>query len=317
MREQKFFHASRITRHASLEKLLGLLEKSLRERGFLAVAERGELMQLRLLRTVQMRRHLDLDANVQIALAIALQIFHAAAFESQQRAGLRAGGNFDRRTAFERRHFNLRAQRGLHKTHGNFAEQIVAVARKNFVALDVQENIQIAGRPAAKTGLAVALRTQTRSALDARRNAQLDLGRALFFAVAVTRLARFFEQAALAFAMRARLRDAENAARRQHLAASAAGRAGFQFGARLRAGAVAGFALVELRDGNFLFTAERGFFQRDLQVVAQIVAALRAGGILIAAKNIFKDAATAAAAKHFPAARARHPARRLPLASAA
>ncbi len=74
---------------------------------------------------------------------------------------------------------------------------------------------------------------------------------------------------------------------------------GAQLGTGFRAGAVAGVALVELGDGDFLFAAERGFFERDLQVVTQIVAALRAGRVVAAAEKIFKNAAASAAAKHF------------------
>ena len=65
----------------------------------------------------------------------------------------------------------------------------------------------------------------------------------------------------------------------------------------LHAGAAAGFALVELGDGNFLFAAERGFFERDFQIVAQIIAALRGRRILAAAEESFKNAP--AAAEHF------------------
>ena len=111
-----------------------------------------------------MRRHFHLDAHVQIALAVALQIFHALALDAEGRAGLRAGGNFDRGPAFQRGHFNFRAERGLDKTHRHFAEQIVAVALENFVRLDVQDHIKIARRPAAKAGLAIAGRTQARAA---------------------------------------------------------------------------------------------------------------------------------------------------------
>ena len=59
------------------------------------------------------------------------------------------------------------------------------------------------------------------------------------------------------------------------------------------------FALVELGDGNFLFAAERGFFERDFHIVAQIIAALRAGRILAAAEMFSKMLPPAAAAEDF------------------
>src|SRR5208282_5479889 len=128
-----------------------------------------------------------------------------------------------------------------------------------------------------KAGLAVAGGAQARAAVHARRDAQFDLGGLLALAFAVAGLARLLDDAPGAFAMRAGLRNAEDAARSQHLAAPAAGRAGLDFGAVLHAGASAGLALVELGDGNFLLGAERGLFERDFQIVTQIVAALRGG----------------------------------------
>ena len=118
-------------------------------------------------------------------------------------------------------------------------------------------------------------------------------------AAAGTLLAGFFQDAPRAFAVRTGLRDAENAARGEDLAATAAGAALAHFGAGFRAGAVAAIAFVGLGDGNFLLGAVGRLFQRELQVVAQIIAALRAAGILAAAEKILKDAATAAAAENF------------------
>ena len=164
--------------------------------------------------------------------------------------------------------------------------------------LHEQHHIQITGWSAAKTSLAIPLRTQTRTALDARRNAKFNLGSVLRLAAAGTFAARFVHHAPLPFAMRTRLRDAENPARRQHLAASAASAAGARLRTRLGARALAALALVELGDGNFLLATERGFFQRNFQIVTQVIAALRAGGIAAAAKHIFKNAA-ARAAKNF------------------
>ena len=46
------------------------------------------------------------------------------------------------------------------------------------------------------------------------------------------------------------------------------------------------------------FAAERGFFERDFQIVTQIVAALRSRRVLVAAKEIFKNASTRAAAEN-------------------
>jgi hypothetical protein len=129
------------------------------------------------------------------------------------------------------------------------------------------------------------------------RNFIFELRSRLPFAVAG--FARLFQNPPRAFAMRARLRDAENAARHQAPARARRTSRTFSILNRLRAGAVARFAFVELGDGNFLFAAERGFFERDFQIVTQIITALRSGRILAAAEKIFKNAAHRRAAEDF------------------
>src|SRR5205085_10553200 len=96
---------------------------------------------------------------------------------------------------------------------------------------------------------------------------------------AVAGFDRFFNHSACALAGRARLRDAENTARTDHLAAPAARRARFHARTRFRAGAVTDIAAFRLRDGDLLLATMRGFLEGDLHVVAQILAALRLRGI--------------------------------------
>src|SRR5260221_7307534 len=84
----------------------------------------------------------------------------------------------------------------------------------------------------------------------------------------------------------------------QTLPLPAALRAGFHARTLFRAGAAARIASVELCDGNFLFAAERGFFERDFKVITQIIAALRLRRVgLLAAEKIFKNVAARRAAK--------------------
>ncbi len=140
-----------------------------------------------------MRRHFHLDAHVQVTVAIAVQVFYALALDAESRGRLRAGGDFDGRAVFQRRNFDLRAERRLHKTHRHLADQIIAVAFEYLMLFDEQNNVKIAGRPAAKTGLPIALRTQSRATLDARRYFQFDPRIALVFAVAVACFTGLFQ----------------------------------------------------------------------------------------------------------------------------
>ena len=52
--------------------------------------------------------------------------------------------------------FYLGPERGLHKADRHLANQIITVALKNIVRLDVQHHIQITGGTTAKAGFAIA-----------------------------------------------------------------------------------------------------------------------------------------------------------------
>src|SRR5579862_3581751 len=69
------------------------------------------------------------------------------------------------------------------------------------------------------------------------------------------------------------------------------------------AGPIAHVATLGLCDSDFLFTAVRGFFERNFHVVAQIPSALRLRGVGASAapKQIIKNAAASASAapEHF------------------
>src|SRR5580765_1736175 len=214
-----------MTGRALAEQSLGALEKALALRTFLAVAKIGELLKLRLLCGGKLRRHFHVNPDVQITVAIALKILHTLAFEAEQCARLRAGGNFDERLAVERGHFDLRAERGLNKTHRHFAKQIVAVTLEDFVGFDVQHNIQISRRSAAQSSRTVAGGTQARARVHARRNAEFDAGGFFAPTAPVTAFARMLHDPARALTLRTGLRDAKNPARADDLAATVTGRA--------------------------------------------------------------------------------------------
>ena len=72
-------------------------------------------MQQLALALVQLVWGLDPHFDEQVALAVTVQDGHAFAADSHRRARLRAFGNLQRVFAFQRRHLNLSAQRGLGK----------------------------------------------------------------------------------------------------------------------------------------------------------------------------------------------------------
>src|SRR5690349_5866387 len=93
----------------SSEKVLRFLEEAPGLRVYVRVAQVREFLQLGALGCVQMCRDLDNYAHVQIACAVALNIFDAFALEPEYGAGLRSRGNLDVGLAGHRRHLDLRA----------------------------------------------------------------------------------------------------------------------------------------------------------------------------------------------------------------
>ena len=93
-------------------------------------------------------------------------------------------------------------------------------------------------------------------------------------------------------AARAGLLDREEALLHAHLAVTGAGLAGGGRGAGFGAGAAAGLALFHDRNADLFLRAARGFFQRDLHVVAQVGAAMRlAAPAASTAEDVAEDVA--------------------------
>ena len=124
-----------------MEQIFCFFKKTLADWAFLSVAERGKFLELGFLLGSQACWNFDINADVEVAITIALDIFHSFGFEPEHRAGLCAGGNSDGGLAVQRGHFDFRPERRLHKAHRHFAKQIVAVALKNFMRLDVEHDV--------------------------------------------------------------------------------------------------------------------------------------------------------------------------------
>ena len=91
--------------------------------------------------------------------------------------------------------------------------------------------------------------------------------------------------------LRARLLDREESLLHAHLAVAAARRAADGLRAGLGAGAVARLALLQRRNADLGFGAARGFLERDLEVVAQIGAAIDVRAAAAAAEDVAEDVA--------------------------
>ncbi len=133
--------------------------------------------------------------------------------------------------------------------------------------------------------------------LDARRNVDAERALLLDMAGAVTLLARVAHDAAVAAALRAGALDGEEALLGSDFSNAAAGRALLGLGARFRAGAAAGLAGDGARHLDMRGAALERFFQRDLEIVAQVAAAVLPPALLAAgelAEQILEDVAEGA-----------------------
>src|SRR5215472_18466235 len=107
-----------------------------------------------------MGRYFDVDAHMEIPVAITLDVFHPFAFEAERSPWLSAGRHFDLSFAVECRHFDFRAQCRLDEAHRYLAKQVITVALKDFMWFDMKNDVEIARRAPTPTGLTVASRAQ-------------------------------------------------------------------------------------------------------------------------------------------------------------
>src|SRR5262252_5186854 len=156
--------------------------------------------------------------------------------------------------------------------------QVGAVAVEEAVPADRQEDVEIAGRPAARARLAFVGEPDAGAVLDALRDVDRQRAVALHPARASAGRARIIDHLAAPVAGRAGALEGEEALRLPDLAVAAAGRAGLRLGAAL--GAAAGADLAGDRGGNadLRGLALERLLEADLHAVADVGAALAAAG---------------------------------------
>ena len=144
----------------SLKEVFGFFEEALADGAFLAAAELGEFFELGFLRGGQMRRNFNVDANVQVAVAVALNVFDPFTFEPEHGAGLCAGGDTDAGLAIQRGDLDFGPEGRLDKIDRDLAQKIITIALKDFMRSHVQDHVQVARWSTAEASFAIARRTQ-------------------------------------------------------------------------------------------------------------------------------------------------------------
>src|SRR6185436_4848352 len=107
--------------------------------------------------------------------APAADVRHATPFQCEGGAGLCALGNLKGFFAFERRNLDFSAECQRRILQRNLAEQIVAVALEEWMALHMYDDVEVASRPTCRPRLSLSAEPQTLSRGDPRWNSHGEL----------------------------------------------------------------------------------------------------------------------------------------------
>ncbi len=254
-------------------------------------------------------RRLDHHLAEEVSGIARAQPLDALAAQAKDLPGLGLGRHLHLGRAVERRDLDLAAEGGLRKADRHLAVQVVAIALKHPVRPEMDDDVEVAGRSAVHAGLALAGEANAIALVHAGRNLDREGLVALDAPGAAARGAGVGHHLARAVAGRARLLDREEALREAHRARAVAGLACLRLRAGFRAGPAARVAGLHRRDADLGLGAARRLLERDLEVVAQVRAAIdRRAAARAAAEDVAEDVAErvgeAAEAGRFPRAHA-------------
>src|SRR5215218_8342649 len=245
------------------------------------LGQRGELAQQLALLARELLGHGHLQADQQVAGALAAAAGHAPAPHPEGAAVLGAGRDLQGDRAVQGRDLELGPKGGLGEGHRHGDGQVRGRAPEQRVRGDPDLDDQVAGGGAGLARLALAAEPDGRPVVDPGGDAHLQLPGADLAAAAVAGRAGVVDHRAAALAGRAGAGQPEQALVTGDGAAPVTGRAGARQGAGAGAGAVAGVAggwAAQLqRDGR----AADGLLEAEGDLALHVAAA--AGGRLRAA----------------------------------
>src|SRR5690606_36175947 len=236
--------------------------------------EAGEFLEQFALLAAQVLRGFDVELDVEIANILTAQHRHALALEANALARLGAGRHLQLGPGIvERGNLELAAQRSRGHGDRHTRVKVCTVALEEAMRLDGNEDVEIARRTAAHTGLALIGQANTGAVLNALGDIDRELTVLLAAALATTIGAGLVHHLATALTDRAGAFNGEKALGGAHLAMAIALPAGMGASAGLGTGAFAGIAADERGDVDFDRAALKALFERDFEIVAQIRAA--------------------------------------------
>src|SRR5256886_4241747 len=144
-----------------------------------SLADHLELAQQLPLSVGQVYGRFDDDVAKQVAVFPTAHAANALAAQPKYLPGLSLGGDSDLRRTVQRGNFDFSAERRRRKTDRHLAVQVVVVALKNRMGLDLDLHVKITCRSATGPGLAIARKADAIAVVYAGGN--LDRERFLFF----------------------------------------------------------------------------------------------------------------------------------------
>ena len=106
-------------------------------------------------------------SDEQVSFAVAVEHGHALVANTQGGSRLRAFGNLQGVIPFERGDADLGAESGLSERDRHHAVQVVAFALEEGMLFDVEDDVEVAGRPAEGAGFAVPGEADASAVFDA------------------------------------------------------------------------------------------------------------------------------------------------------
>src|SRR5439155_802416 len=188
----------------------------------LAAALSVFLQQFLLLRS-QLRGDFDFHADELIARAIAPQAGRAEPLEPEDLVMLGPGRDLDdRAVALQRGHIDLRAERGGGEADGQFADDVVALAREGRMRGHIDQHIEVPRRAGVPPRLALVRQAQPNARLDAGRNVHGEHALHVHPPLPAARRTELGDRVAGALAAPARLIEGEEALLEAELAGALA-----------------------------------------------------------------------------------------------
>src|SRR6476646_6382748 len=171
-------------------------------------------------------RRPELHADVEVARTAGVHARQAAAADVKDLAALRSRRSFERRARRHRGHDDVRSEDELSVRNENLGVELLAVTLEARIVGDLEDDVNVATRPATLTRVTYPTQRHVLASRDARRNVDRDLALLAQAALAPTLLARGLNRRPLALARRAWRNghelSEERTLRAPHLAASVA-----------------------------------------------------------------------------------------------